>query len=172
MKRSALISDCGQYRYALDRNGILERDDAPNNHVCFIGVNPSTADGEKDDATIRKLIGFCKRWEVNNFTIVNLFALRATDVKELQRHQLPTNLANEGHVWRVFNLTETIIPCWGSLNKLNSRADLLNSVLRIKWLIGKAGKPIKIFGETKDGDPKHPLMLPYSTKLKQVRHLK
>src|SRR5882724_1884503 len=53
---SAVISNCGLYRYRLDR--MLRDDHGPT--VAFVMVNPSTADATQDDATIRKCIGFAK----------------------------------------------------------------------------------------------------------------
>ena len=52
---SAVISPCGRYRYRLERDGPGE------GRTVIIMVNPSTADAETDDATIRKLKGFGAR---------------------------------------------------------------------------------------------------------------
>jgi len=68
-KRSAVISDDGKYRYRLDRD--LGRD---GKTAAFIMVNPSTADAEVDDATIRKLIGFSQRLGFGRFIVGNKFA--------------------------------------------------------------------------------------------------
>lgn len=55
---SAIISACGRYRYRLERqfDGASE-----SGVVAFIMVNPSTADAEQDDPTIRRCITFAKR---------------------------------------------------------------------------------------------------------------
>jgi hypothetical protein len=50
------LSDCGTYRYELWRRW------AEGPHVLFVMLNPSTADAVTDDATIRKCIGYAKRW--------------------------------------------------------------------------------------------------------------
>ena len=50
-QKSALISQCRRYRYNLTRTW-----DPSNRPVCWIMLNPSTADAETDDRTIRTAI--------------------------------------------------------------------------------------------------------------------
>ena len=75
---NAVISNCGMYRYRLDR---MVSDSGPV--YAFFGVNPSTADASVDDATVRKWRGFVQRWGGSRFIVGNVFAYRATDVNEL-----------------------------------------------------------------------------------------
>jgi hypothetical protein len=77
IERTATISDCGRYRYTLGRTW---SDEPP---VLFVMLNPSTADADVDDNTISKCIGFAKRWGHGGITVVNLYAWRATNPKEL-----------------------------------------------------------------------------------------
>ena len=56
MKKSAIISECGQFRYRLDRVC-----DETKDKVCFVMLNPSTADATLDDPTIRRCIDFARR---------------------------------------------------------------------------------------------------------------
>ena len=61
MNNTAVISPCGQYRYRLER-AIANPDPAGvfrGKVVAFFGINPSTADANIDDATVRKWTGFC-----------------------------------------------------------------------------------------------------------------
>lgn len=48
----AVISDCGQYRYALSRGGWM----GGKGTVLFVMLNPSTADASEDDPTIRRCV--------------------------------------------------------------------------------------------------------------------
>lgn len=76
VRRSAVVSDCGRYRYRLDRIW-----DTALPAVTFIMLNPSTADASNDDATIRRLAGtngFARRWGCGALIVVNLYAWRAT----------------------------------------------------------------------------------------------
>jgi len=70
----AIVSDDGLYRYRLWR-----RWDAECPTMVWIMLNPSTADAEVDDPTIRRCIGFARREHCGGIEVVNLYALRATN---------------------------------------------------------------------------------------------
>lgn len=53
MKRTAILSPCGRYRYSLTRQW---REAEGARLAIFILLNPSTADTEQDDATIRRSV--------------------------------------------------------------------------------------------------------------------
>lgn len=74
------MSPCGLYRWRLWRVW----DDA-RQQVCFVMLNPSTADGSKDDPTIRRCRGFARSWGYGGFVVVNLFAWRATKPADLAK---------------------------------------------------------------------------------------
>ena len=78
MTKTAILSPCCQYRYVLTRQW---NDSEP---VTWIMLNPSTADADKDDPTIRRCIGFAKAWGHGGIHVVNLFAFRATFTKSLK----------------------------------------------------------------------------------------
>jgi len=160
MTSSAILSPCGRYRYRLERTVAME-----GPVYAFIGVNPSTADATEDDATVRKWIGFVKRWGGSRFIVANAFAFRSTDVRALAA--LPPadaiGIENDWHIMRAAVAADVIVPCWGNTSKvpptLRTRFPFL-----LEMLSG-ADKPIKTFGLTASGDPKHPLMLGYDTAL-------
>lgn len=80
--RNAIISTCGRYRYSLERST-----GGPGPVLCWLMLNPSTADATKDDPTIRKVIGFSGRNGYGAVIVVNLFAWRSTDWRGV-RHNL------------------------------------------------------------------------------------
>jgi hypothetical protein len=49
MQRGAKVSECGRYRYALTRSW-----DAGAREALFVMLNPSIADGTRDDPTVRR----------------------------------------------------------------------------------------------------------------------
>ena len=74
---SARLSDDRRYRYLLVRRWDNTLPDA-----TFVMLNPSTADERDDDPTIRKCIGFAKRWGCGGIKVVNLYAFRATNPRD------------------------------------------------------------------------------------------
>lgn len=74
VEKSAVISDCGRYRYELRRVW-----DPTGPLLEFIMLNPSTADASVDDPTIRRCIAFAMAWGYGGIVVRNLFAFRATN---------------------------------------------------------------------------------------------
>ena len=72
-EKSAIISECEQYRYELRRIWQPKK-----GLVCWVMLNPSIADANIDDPTIRRCIGYTAKWGYGGRVVVNLFALRAT----------------------------------------------------------------------------------------------
>lgn len=156
---SATISSCGHYRYSLARewNTALPR-------VLFIGVNPSTADAEVDDHTVRKWRGFSERWGYGSFAVANLFAWRSTDVDELAYVTDPIGPRNDIHLRNLLQGASLVVPCWGRANKvprnLRGRIASVHGALASDVVC-----PIRVLGLTSSGDPRHPLTLAYDTSL-------
>jgi len=151
---AAIISDCGLYRYRLERDGV------GTGCTAVIMVNPSTADAENDDATIRKLIGFGQRNKWGKIVVGNLFAYRATDVRELALADDPVGPLNDAHLTEMMLEANQLFFAWGSLAKQPKHH-------RGRWRrVADLAKLARIgpmcLATTKDGHPGHPLMLGYS----------
>lgn len=160
---TAVISDCGKYRYRLDRScGMLG-----GPVYAFFGVNPSTADAEIDDATVRKWTGFVKRWGGSRFIVGNVFAYRATDVRELARAVDPVGRENIAYLLMIAAEADVIVPCWGNTSKVPK--ELRHHFGTTTDAISCYGKPVMTFGASKSGDPLHPLMLGYDTPLTAIQ---
>lgn len=166
---SAIISACARYRYRLEREmhpSVLDLAKPGPLHgktIGFIGVNPSTADATLNDATVRKWMGFCHRWGVPRFIVGNVFALRATDVKELATADDAFGPDIGDHMTDLIIEADVLVPCWGDRAKVSPKLQFAFDVLLDA--LTSSGKPVMCFGLTKGGDPRHPLMLPYSTPL-------
>ncbi len=158
---SAVMSDCGNYRYRLERSVCPPRSDS--RVIAFFGINPSTADASIDDATVRKWKGFAARNNCHRFIVGNVFSYRATDVRQLANTPFQQGPAHFTHMQEILADADILVPCWGSRYKVPKtmweQIDLL-----MAWL-KRSGKPVMHFGLTGAGDPKHPLMLAYSTPL-------
>ncbi len=154
---SAIISQCGNYRYRLERT-ISDS----NKVVAGIMINPSTADETIDDHTIRKWIGIAKRNDWGKIIIGNKFAYRSTNVKNLKLVNDPIGPDNDSHLRQIFLDADQIIVAWGPLSKTPS--DIRDRWKYINELSIETNKPLYCFGDvTKDGSPRHPLMISYNT---------
>ena len=157
---SAVISPCGRYRYRLERTIAMS-----GPVYAFFGINPSTADASLDDATVRKWIGFAKRWGASRFVVGNVWPLRSTDVRALARSTRWFDIAreNQRHILAMAAEADVLVPCWGDRAKV-PRA-MHNEIDELLSLMRGTGKPVMHFGLTKGGDFRHPLMLAYDTPL-------
>lgn len=155
---SAVISPCGTWRYRLDRevqpSGVV---------FAYFGVNGSTATGDEEDQTTRKWFGFTLRNGGSRYIAANPFAYRATDVRELACAVDPVGPDNARYLAEIIAEADVLVPCWGSRAKLPPR--LRAHLDRLLRQLRASGKPVKTFGLTASGDPKHPLMLGYATAL-------
>lgn len=153
MRRTSMISDCGRYRWFLTRvwDGWLPV-------LVFVMLNPSTADGYIDDATIRVCIGRAMRMGCGGIEVVNLFAYRATDPLRLLLAADPVGRENDVWIERVVTgpQTQMVIAAWGVGGTLLLRA---NEVVRLVCV--KRRVPLYCLGTTKDGAPRHPLRVAY-----------
>lgn len=179
MRSSAAISADQKYRYALVRHwgSDLDWTHACTNEpraprVVWVMLNPSVADDEIDDPTIRKCIGFSRRWGYESMFVINLFALRATYPEELKRATDPFGPSNPTHIAFALKHAKTygdlVVFAWGNHGKLFSASEELKRVLRRHDLYPLYAPPMCL-GLTRSGQPKHPLMLPYRTELETFR---
>lgn len=156
MKRSAIISPCGRYRYELKRRWLKQGPTA-----LFIMLNPSTADALQDDPTIRRCIGFARREGCSALRVVNLMAYRATDPDNLPDNILeavgPDNDRHLAHA--IERVQGPIIAAWGGNRRALEPRDLLFEMLDLKQV------RLHCLGKTSKGAPKHPLYLPNNAPL-------
>jgi hypothetical protein len=127
--------------------------------VNWIMLNPSTADDKFDDPTIRKCVGFSKRWGCSSMVVTNLFTFRATDPKDLREcaHRdwaRAVGLA-DGALIEQARKSDLVIAAWGNHGNLYGRADDVK--LRVL-----PGTKFYCIGTTKQGMPLHPVMAAYT----------
>jgi len=153
---SAIISDCGLYRYRLERDlGAL----TGGKTIAFIMVNPSTADAETDDPTIRKVKGFAQRMGASRVIVGNLFAFRATDVKALNTAADPVGPYGGSYLRNIMREADIVVVAWGASAKLPPR--LRSRWMQVVELAETYGIPLMCLGTAKDGHPLHPCMIGY-----------
>lgn len=150
MRGSAQISDCGRYRYALRR---VWDDQLPR--LVFVMLNPSTADANTDDPTIRKCVGFAQRWSFGSIAVVNLFAFRCTKPNGLIMQADPIGPMNDVAIKQeTENLASSVIVAWG--------ANGWGYPNRIAHVVALLKRALYCITTTNSGQPAHPLLLPYS----------
>lgn len=149
---SATISECGRYRFDLDRKTKAPGDGS----VLWVMLNPSTANADEDDATIRMCIGFTELWGFARLRVVNLFAFRATDPKELRSDDILHSDNIEALLRETFAKHDRVVFAWGGGIKYAEPKWVADYVAR---LFSEA----VCLGHNKDGTPKHPLYLKYET---------
>ncbi|GEP09883.1 DUF1643 domain-containing protein [Methylobacterium gnaphalii] len=157
---SAIISPCGAYRYRLERSigGLLA---GPT--FAWIMVNPSTADAEANDHTIRKVIGFSERLGAGHIVVGNLFAYRATDIRALRTAADPIGVDGGDHLRAIMREAKKVIVAWGPCAKLPRW--LRNRWMEVAGIAEANGIPLWCLGTAQDGHPLHPLTLGYERSL-------
>ena len=165
MKKDAVISVFGQYRYSLSR--IWDED---RGKVLFIMLNPSTANAEEDDATTIRCINFAKKWGYGGLMIGNIYPYRTKSPKilktwiKMRNQRANFYYINIDYVKRMAKEADLIICAWGGnykgipewLKELDVSLhylELCKGGLTPKHPLGNLSKDLK---------PKRFLRIPYS----------
>ncbi len=152
MSRDAFLSDDRRYRYRLDRLW-----DVGLPRLGWVMLNPSTADAELDDPTIRRCIGFARDLGYGSIRVANLFALRATDPKSLLNEADPVGPRNREFIERMKVDCPMVIAGWGTWGS--------HPKLREQHYVAMELLPdLMCLGKTKNHDPRHPLYLPATSR--------
>lgn len=155
------------YRYTLWRSwqfdpmlsahweGITNED----KYLMVIGLNPSTADEEKNDPTIRRCINFAKSWGFGGLAMTNLFGFRATDPRDMKLARDPIGSENDHWLETVAKdpYCGMVLAAWGVHGSHGGRN------ISVETLI-TAHKPLYALKLNDDGSPGHPLYVAATTK--------
>ena len=145
--KHAALSDDGLYRYALHRWW------GDGDRLRFVMLNPSTADAEVDDPTIRRCIGFARTLGYDGIGVFNLYAFRATKPADLWKADEPTGGDRNDDLLREVlrqAKAQPVIAAWGA----NAKADRVDEFM--SW---SGSDRVLALGVTKHGAPRHPLYL-------------
>lgn len=151
-KNQTLFSPCRQWRYAL----WTDFTDHPQRVCNFLMLNPSTADEHKNDPTVERCERRARAWGYDRLVVTNIFAWRATNPRQLHQVPDPTGAENDHHILHQANQSEIIICAWGASHaKLNQRS------AHVLTLLQTLDRPIHCLRKAANGEPCHPLYLPY-----------
>jgi hypothetical protein len=82
-------------------------------YLEWMMLNPSTADGTDDDATIRKCMKFARAWGYGGILVVNLLAWRETDSKLLKQRGYAELVGRHNNEFRDNPVSnEAMAGCW------------------------------------------------------------
>lgn len=172
---SAVISECGRYRYRLERE-LFDYKVIPGCEPFTMGVimvNPSTADHTLDDATIRRVRRLCGDLGANRVIVGNLFAFRSPNVQDLKHHDiLGEDVVGPDNPFYLNKLFEEskfggVVVGFGNYSKIPTGLDFVLDDLAV--MADKHKTPLECWGTNKDGSPKHPLYLPGDSELREWR---
>src|SRR5439155_13358696 len=105
----AIFDINGRYRYSLWRAW-----SSYHPRIAFVLLNPSTADEERNDPTIRRCIGFARAWQFGSVEVVNLFAYMATDYRELFKVSDPVGEENDRFLVQAVERCSAVVVGWGT----------------------------------------------------------
>ncbi len=86
----------GDYRWSLKRAW------GPGPCILWCGLNPSTADGTKDDPTMLREIGFSYRWGFGSLIKVNIYPFRSSTTDKLHEWRKGIDIEDSAKQWPMF----------------------------------------------------------------------
>ena len=146
----AVFSSCATYRYRLERAW-----DADAPALVFVMLNPSTADEQSLDATLRICLRRARDGGFGKVRVLNLFALRTRWPADLRSADDPIGPGNDaaiaGGLADLSGTADRVVCGWGNAGQLQGRGPEVERQLRA------AGVALHHLGLTASGAPRHPL---------------
>ena len=147
----AEYSDCERYRYSLTRVW-----DTAGPRALFIMLNPSPATEVQNDPTVERCERRARALGFGAFRVLNIFAYRATDPRDMRRAADPVGPGNDAAILAALPWADRVICAWGAHGAHLGRGPAVAAMLRA------AGCRLHHLGLSKDGHPKHPLYIGYA----------
>jgi hypothetical protein len=142
----ATFSDCHKYRFILWRIWDIYKP-----KIMFIGLNPSKANEDSNDPTIRRVKKLSQSWGFGGFYMLNLFTFITPNPKELFKCSDPLKLSN----WYITNYlekAEKVVFAWGNFKEAENRAKEVIELCK--------EHNVFCLKKNKNGSPMHPLFCP------------
>lgn len=117
--------------------------------VNFCLLNPSTADMDELDPTLRRCRNYTKRWGYAGMVVTNIFAVRATDPDNMREADNPIGPENNKWIKKCADFSEKFVAGWGV------NGDYKNRERDVIDLVGL--DETYCLETTKNGHPNHPL---------------
>lgn len=149
-----VLSPDRHYRYVLERTWDSYNTDG--GAICFVGLNPSTADETVDDATIRVCRNYAESWGYCRLLMVNLFAFRATKPADMRRAADPIGPENNEWLLKASEASIEVICAWGAHGSFKDRDKEVFKMLHDHRFYKDS---LCCLAVTNGGFPHHPLRL-------------
>ena len=140
LSKGAIFSEDGNHRFILWRKW-----DRSKPMIGFIGLNPSTANREEDDPTIRRVKRFAFDWGFGGVYMMNLFSKVTPYPKELTGEINQSE--NDEYLSEWGSRCREIVFAWGSFPEAKKRAEIVSEMF-------PEATALQI---NQNGTPKHPL---------------
>ena len=172
MITDARFSPCGRYRWWLQRCWDCERPP-----LLFVGLNPSRADADRDDPTLRRLQDFARSWGYGRLEVLNLFARISPSPSVLRRSSEPVGAENDlwlqERVLALASVSGALWLGWGNGGAWCGRDQQVLSQLACWARVPGAAAftvPWLSLGLTAAGQPRHPLYVPGDARPVRLLH--
>jgi hypothetical protein len=157
MTNACVFSADRRHRYSLIHrwDDLLTREDARERSIAWICLNPSTADENQLDPTLRRIRGFSTAWGYTHFVMLNAFAFRATDPADMKAAADPVGPDNDRWIAHWAARVERVIVGWGEHGARLGRDRQVAALI----------DPAKTYclARNASGQPKHPLYVAADT---------
>jgi hypothetical protein len=144
------------YRYVLRHRCADITSEIPT-RIAWIGLNPSTADEVTLDQTLAAVCRYSRKWGFTEAVMLNLFAFRATDPRDLKGATDPIGPDNDKHLLAEVCNVDRVIACWGDHGRFLGRDRQVSDLLGVSF---------QCLRRNRTGAPHHPLYLKSRTKPK------
>lgn len=152
--RAARFDESRRYRYALKRDW-SDLFATGEKTVAWVMLNPSVADEDEDDPTVRRCMGFSKAWRYDALVVVNLFALVSTCPVALRVEGAdPVGPRNNEAIVRACEFSALTVCAWGK------HGAFLDRGRAVREMLARKGIALHHLGLNDDASPRHPLYLP------------
>lgn len=154
-KREAEFSPCRKYRYRLSQ--IWDENTPP---LTWLMLNPSTADEMKNDPTVERCERRARMWGYGGSVVVNIFAFRATDPKDMRAATDPIGPDNDALLRKIARQSHEfdVVGGWGEHGAHQKRGQTVLDIFK------QEDGRLFALKVNASGHPAHPLYIAYSAK--------
>jgi hypothetical protein len=148
IERTALFDATGRYRYSLGRQW-----QAQGPEIAFVMLNPSRANAECDDPTLRACIQFAQRWAYGSLVVVNLFGYCTAHPAELRTVSDPVGPENDRYLMAAVGRSHRVVLAWGNDGGFGGRDRTILHKLKAH------SSKLTCLQLNRSGQPRHPLYI-------------